>query len=142
MSIKLKYFTVEEAENLIPKVTSILNAALETKVAIEGKVDNWRKVHKKIGEADEAIIRGQVDFLASHLETQLGEITELGCIPKDLDLGLVDFPARVNNKEGFLCWKMGEAKIKYWHGLTDGFKGRKLLSKEKKEKDKEKDHGK
>lgn len=127
MSIKLKYFTVEEAESLIPKVTEILKAALDTKTLIEGKVDNWRKVHKKIDAAEEAIIRGQVDYLASNLETQLGQITEMGCIPKDLDLGLVDFPARLNNKEGFLCWKMGENKILYWHGLTDGYKGRKKL---------------
>lgn len=128
MSLRLKYFTVEEANQLVPKITEILVAARETKTMIERKVDDWRKVHKSIGPAEEAVLRGQVDFLASHLETQLGEITELGCIPKDLDVGLVDFPARVDAKEAYLCWKFGEARVEHWHGLTDGFKGRKLLS--------------
>lgn len=127
MSLKLKYFTVEEAQSLIPKITGVLTAALETKQQIERKVDNWRKVHKSIDDAHEAVLRGQVDFLASHLEKQLGEITDLGCIPKDLDLGLVDFPARVDSKEAFLCWRMGEKKINFWHGLTEGFQGRKPL---------------
>jgi hypothetical protein len=130
MSLKLKYFTVEEAESLIPKITEVLVAALETKAQIERKVDSWRKVHKSVGEAEEAVLRGQVDFLASHLETQLGQITELGCVPKDLDMGLVDFPARIDSKEAFLCWKMGETKIKYWHGLTEGFPGRRPLKRE------------
>lgn len=128
MSLRLKYFTVDEANALLPKITEILLASRETKTKIEKKVDDWRKVHKSIGPADEAVLRGQVDFLASHLEEQLGEITEMGCIPKDLDVGLVDFPARVDTKEGYLCWKFGEAKVSHWHGLTDGFKGRKLLN--------------
>ncbi len=123
----LKYFSAEEAEALIPKLIEIFDAALATKTLIEQKVDNWRRVHKKLAPADEAVIRGQVDFLASQLETQLSQVTDLGATPKDLDLGLVDFPARVGGHEGYLCWKLGERKIKYWHSLTDGFKGRKLL---------------
>ena len=126
--LKLKYFTVDEAHALLPRITEILRAAQNTKTLIEQKVDDWRKVHKTIGAADEAVLRGQVDFLATHLEEQLGEITNLGCIPKDLDYGLVDFPARVGTREGYLCWKLGEDKIEYWHGLTEGFKGRKKLS--------------
>jgi hypothetical protein len=132
MSIKLKYFTVSEAEMLIPTITEMIAAAQETKVRIENKVDDWRKVHKKITEAEEAVLRGQVDFLASHLETQLGKISELGAVPKDLDLGLVDFPARINHKEGYLCWKLGENKIEFWHNLTDGFAGRKPITKDTK----------
>lgn len=130
MSIKLKYFTVDEAQALIPKITDVLNAALETKLQIERKVDNWRKTHKSINEAEEAVLRGQVDFLASHLEEQLGGITEMGCIPKDLDLGLVDFPARIDSKEVYLCWRMGESKISFWHALTEGFQGRQPLKRE------------
>ena len=123
----MKYFSTTEAEALIPKLTKIFSLAYGTKSLIEEKVENWRRVHKKLTPAEEAVIRGQVDFLASQLETQLGQVTELGATPKDLDAGLVDFPARIEGQEGFLCWKLGEKKIKYWHGLTDGFKGRKPL---------------
>lgn len=127
MALKLKYFTVEEAEGLIPKVSEVMTSANETRHQIEEKVDHWRKVHKKMGEVDEVLLRGQIDFLAAHLDEQLGELTEMGCIPKNLDQGLVDFPARIGSKEGFLCWRFGEKKITHWHGLTEGFKGRKPL---------------
>jgi hypothetical protein len=129
MALKLKYFTVKEAEALIPTIQGVMDAALETKFQIEKKVDDWRKVHKSINEVEDAVFRGQVDFLAAHLEKQLEQITELGCLPKDLDQGLVDFPARIDSKEAYLCWRMGEKKITHWHGLTEGFGGRKPIRK-------------
>ena len=54
-------------------------------------------------------------------------IHALGAIVKDPDSGLVDFPARVEDEEAFLCWRMGEDEIAYWHGLEEGFAGRKPL---------------
>jgi len=73
-----------------------------------------------------------VDFLAASLEKQLAIVTELGAIPKDLESGLIDFPARVNDREGYLCWKLEEPSITHWHGLTEGFGGRKPLKDEEK----------
>ncbi len=131
MSLKLKYFTVKEAEKLIPTIQRVMDAALDTKVMIERKVEEWRKLHKSISEAEDAVFRGQVDFFATQLEKQLDQITQLGCVPKDLENGLVDFPARINSREAYLCWRLGEKKITYWHGLTEGFKGRKPIKKKK-----------
>ncbi len=54
-------------------------------------------------------------------------IHELGAIVKDPDTGLVDFPARVEGEEAFLCWRLGEDEIAYWHGLEEGLAGRKPL---------------
>jgi hypothetical protein len=127
MGLNLRYFMIAEAEALLPQIEADLRAALDTKSKIEEKVDGWRKIHKTISAADEAVVRGQVDFLAARLEEQLGKIAELGCVPKDLDKGLVDFPARIDGKEGYLCWQFGEDRIRFWHGLTDGFAGRKPL---------------
>jgi hypothetical protein len=62
--------------------------------------------------------------MASQLEKTLGKIADLGCVPKDLDAGLIDFPTRIDGKEGYLCWKLGEKRITHWHNLTDGFSGR------------------
>jgi hypothetical protein len=112
---------------LLPQVKQILAAAQEIKTSIEKKVNQWRDVQHNLGEVDEAVVRGQVDFMATQLEDKLGEITELGALPKDLDSGLVDFPARLDGKEIYLCWKFGEGKIEYWHSLTEGFGGRKKI---------------
>jgi hypothetical protein len=54
-------------------------------------------------------------------------IHALGAVVKDPDAGLVDFPARVQGEEAFLCWRLGEDEIAYWHGLEEGFAGRKPL---------------
>ena len=54
-------------------------------------------------------------------------IHALGAVVKDLDAGLVDFPARVEGEDAFLCWRLGEDEIAYWHGPDEGFAGRKPL---------------
>ena len=54
-------------------------------------------------------------------------IHELGAIVKDPDAGLVDFPARLDGQEVFLCWQLGEDDVAFWHGLDDGFAGRRPL---------------
>jgi len=54
-------------------------------------------------------------------------IHELGGVVKDVDEGLVDFPARVDGDEAFLCWRLGEDEIAHWHGIDEGFPGRKPL---------------
>lgn len=129
MTLKLKYFTLNEAEQLLPQIAEAMAIAFETRGQIELKVDHWRKVKDSINEVEEALLRGQIDYLAVQLEKQLGEITKFGAVPKDLNQGLVDFPARIGNKEGFFCWRMGEIKIEHWHGLTEGFQGRRLIKK-------------
>jgi hypothetical protein len=53
-----------------------------------------------------------------------------GAIVKDIDLGLVDFPARRGGEEILLCWHLGESEVAYWHGLDEGFAGRKPLDPE------------
>lgn len=55
-------------------------------------------------------------------------LQEMGCVLRDLDLGLVDFPALAGTTEVFLCWRLGEDAIRYWHGLTEGYAGRKPLA--------------
>lgn len=57
----------------------------------------------------------------------MDEIQALGVLVKDLDTGLVDFPALRGGEEVLLCWQLGEDEIRYWHGLEEGFAGRKEL---------------
>lgn len=64
------------------------------------------------------------------LKALIENIQQSGCLVKDLDMGLVDFPALLNNEEVYLCWKLGEPRIDFWHGVTEGFAGRKRISGE------------
>ena len=65
--------------------------------------------------------------LAEVMKTNLEKILSTGCVIKDLDVGLLDFPAIVNNEEVYLCWKLGEDRIRYYHRQDEGYAGRKPL---------------
>jgi len=54
-------------------------------------------------------------------------IESYGCVVKDIDLGLVDFPSMLADEPVYLCWKLGEAKVAYWHGIEEGFTSRRPL---------------
>ena len=59
------------------------------------------------------------------LKSSIETIHEVGCVVKDLDIGLVDFPTLFRGEEVYLCWKMGESSIQFWHGVDEGFAGQK-----------------
>ena len=61
---------------------------------------------------------------------RVNAVHERGAIVKDLDTGLIDFPARLHGEEVLLCWRLGEEQVQHWHGLEEGFAGRKLLDPE------------
>ena len=65
--------------------------------------------------------------LAEVDETNLEKILATGCVIKDLEIGLLDFPAIINNEEVYLCWKLGEDRIRYYHRQDEGYSGRKPL---------------
>jgi hypothetical protein len=60
----------------------------------------------------------------------MDQIEDSGCIVKDLDVGLVDFPALLGEEQVLLCWKLGEPRIEYWHRNEEGFGGRKPIDGE------------
>jgi len=65
--------------------------------------------------------------LAEMLKAALKRILQTGCLIKDLDIGLLDFPAVIDNEDVYLCWKLGEDRIRYYHRQDEGFAGRKPL---------------
>jgi hypothetical protein len=75
-----------------------------------------------IAELDERIAKELAGVAKS-----VNAIHELGAVVKDPDTGLVDFPAVVEGAEAFLCWQLGEDEVEFWHGLDEGFAGRKPL---------------
>jgi hypothetical protein len=66
--------------------------------------------------------------LAEVMKTNLEKILSTGCVIKDLDVGLLDFPAIINNEAVYLCWKLGEDRIRYYHRQDEGYSGRKPLN--------------
>jgi hypothetical protein len=99
-------------------------AALERQEELEGHI---RGNGGGIPPAELADTAAEVERLARELARLVDEITAAGAEVKDLDEGLIDFPAHRRGETVLLCWKLGENEIAYWHPVEDGFSGRRPL---------------
>jgi hypothetical protein len=127
----VKLFTREEAEALIPELERVFAAILEIAARAEMKAAELRR-RVESGRDDEAlsaIERSQLQFMASQINERLQEIVALGALPKGVEPALVDFPAVIDGREAYLCWRLGEKTLTHWHGRDEGFSSRKPLPK-------------
>lgn len=133
-----KYFNREEAEAMLPLIEHCLKEARESKEKVEdldrelsrakteimvlgGSFPPYRRLATNRSEREEKM---------TQLQEAIERVQETGCVVKDLDEGLVDFPAIRGGEEIYLCWKLGEERIEYWHGVEEGFASRKPLEPE------------
>jgi len=121
MTTETKYFTPEEARKTLPLVNKIVNDIL-------GTTREMRLIAEEIGPHAEE--NEKLKKMASDVEGFMAELEEIGCFFKDWNftIGLVDFPAMIDGQEVFLCWKSDEEYIEYYHGMEEGFTGRKPIS--------------
>jgi len=127
------YFTREEAEALLPQITVVLLKIQETRKAVQQSEEELgmlrAQAHSDGHFLHERMMHVQ-KVLATHLQTLQGLINELsdfGCELKDPDSGLIDFLSLRNGREIYLCWRLGEERINFWHHLNAGFVGRQPL---------------
>jgi len=128
-------FSLDEAQMLLPILESLLKQAINGKKLIED-VDNELQE-----TAHRVFLNGGTNLNVVHLARRkaerekairrikdaLAEIDSTGVQVKDLDIGLLDFPCKVEGEILLLCWRLGEATITHWHNTTEGFSGRKPI---------------
>lgn len=130
-----KYFERREAEELLPTLVPWLEEARDEKQKIEAYKNEMAQVASRIMVlggyspplGDLLRKKSEHDETAEHLVEIVNRIQETGVLVKDLDIGLVDFPSLVDGEEIYLCWKLGEDHITFWHGTDEGFSGRKPI---------------
>ena len=128
-----RYFTIEEAASLLPRLTEIL-------VNMQARKRDLDRLRREFTEAaaraagnghlleqELAEKRSAVEQTRSALTDLAHQISELGCELKGLDEGLIDFRALREDREVYLCWRLGEERIAFWHDLESGFAGRRPL---------------
>ena len=127
----MKYFTAEEADALIPELEKIFESIAELTAQAELKAAGLRRRQEKGTDdpAATAIERSQLQFLAQNINRQMQVIVELGALPKGVSPALVDFPSRIEGHEAYLCWKLGEKHVSFYHSVDEGFSTRKPLPK-------------
>ena len=133
-----RLFRIEEAERLLPDVRTAIEAAIRLKTEFDSARLDLAREMNRIGMLGGAMVdRGAIQGLRTGAEAKAAEVNsaieaiqEFGCLVKDLDIGLIDFPTRFRGREVYLCWKLGEEGIAWWHGTDEGFAGRKVIDED------------
>jgi len=133
-----RYFTLREARAALPAVSRDVREAVQAKGRYQEADTALQALGQRIlmrgGVAVDTVAaeawKTQRDSGAQTLKNTLGRIEDLGIVVKDLDVGLIDFPTLYRGREVYLCWRMDEADIDFWHGTQEGFAGRKLIDGE------------
>ena len=129
-----RYFTAEEANEALLEVRPLTEELVGHRRALVELQERQSAVTARIAgnggnvephELEE--VQAQLDEEVAGIARCVARIHEVGALVKDLDDGLVDFPATRDGRDVLLCWRLGEDEIGFWHGLDEGFSGRKPL---------------
>jgi len=131
-------FTLQQAEELLPQIETGMREAISCKAEYEAAESALQATTQRVIMLGGVLVDRQSvyenktrrDRSAERLKAAIEQIQEYGCLIKDLDIGLVDFPTLFRGEEVYLCWKLGEDGIRFWHGTREGFAGRKPIDQE------------
>ena len=130
----VRYYTVEEAEAALPWARNAIDSMreatadlLDARTKLSALLETIRSNGGSTHEEEVHDLRSRVEKSTDALRLPLEEFESRGIIIRDLQRGLIDFPALRENREVYLCWLYGEERIDYWHELDTGFAGRQPL---------------
>jgi hypothetical protein len=130
-----RFFTLPEAESARREIEPFLLEAMDCRKKLANLETDLSAVSARIMMMGGVVVpyeklaklRLEHQHLAETMKSALNRILETGCLIKDLDVGLLDFPSRINNEDVYLCWRLGEDRIRFYHRQDEGFAGRKPL---------------
>jgi hypothetical protein len=128
-------FTLAEAQSLLPVLESLIRTAIEGKNLIESVDTEFQAIAHRVflnGGTFLNIVhlarrKAEREKTIQRVKDAIAEIDSIGVQVKDLDIGLLDFPCEVEGRTVLLCWKLGEKTITHWHGVSEGYAGRKPI---------------
>jgi len=126
-------FTLDEAQDLLPILESLLRTSIDGKKLIESVDAELQATAQRVflnGGMSLNVVhfarrKAEREKAIQRVKDAMDEIDAMGVQVKDLDIGLLDFPCEVDGQIVLLCWKLGEKAITHWHGVSEGFAGRK-----------------
>ncbi len=122
-----RYFTVEEANRLIPMLEQKLSELREFREELEELGAELTPLFEVIRHNGGHRKTPQFLELTGKFRDAIEEIQSYGCTIKDINPGLIDFPHLREGREVYLCWRSGEEAVLYWHEVDAGFAGRQLV---------------
>jgi hypothetical protein len=130
-----RLFTLTEAERTRKELEPFLLEAMDCRKKLSGLEESLGAIASRIMLLGGIVVpyeklavqRLEHQQLAQTMKSAVNRILETGCVIKDLEVGLLDFPAIIDNQDVYLCWKLGEDRIRFYHRQDEGFAGRKPL---------------
>ena len=119
-----RVFSLFEANQLIPQLQSHLSTVQQRKATLLRTREEVRKASANASLGGGTSVGIQYVKSLQNINTSIHAILELGVVVKDIDLGLCDFPHVRDGRVVYLCWKLGEKEIRWWHEVTTGYKDR------------------
>jgi hypothetical protein len=127
----MKVFRLEEAAALLPTIRPLVAGMLEARQELAIGLLEIEAARRMQTERQDGTRAATLVEHARAVQLRIVELVEkihgYGCIVKDVDLGLIDFPSLRGDQLVNLCWKMDEPNVSFWHGIDEGFAGRKPL---------------
>ncbi len=119
-----RYFTLSEANETLNTIRPLVDEiqAIRQKV-LSSQPDIWSALEKSVGNGGNRSLSLLIEDF-EQLDALVHSILELGVLIKDINTGLLDFPALREGREVYLCWQLGEGEIAFWHEVDSGFAGR------------------
>jgi hypothetical protein len=130
-----RYFTVRAVEALIPRLESLMGRVMDAHTQASRLRSALEAAQREVVLAGGMRLQAEwwrsrragIEKANRELRTGLAELLATGGVPKDLEIGLVDFLGLVSGREVNLCWRYGEKQVRFWHGLDEGFGSRKAI---------------
>ena len=122
-----KFFTLNEANDALEIIRPLMDEiqSIRRKI-LEKQPEAWTAIEKSVGNGGNRTLSLMVqDF--ERLDALVHRILETGVQIKDINTGLLDFSARKDGREVYLCWQYGEGEIAYWHEVDAGYAGRQSI---------------
>src|SRR5262245_19523536 len=130
-----KYFTVAEANAALPLARAIVQDITTLARDLRERHERLSRLkpdgRKRLGEAYEEELQqvtAEFERDQDRMREYLKELSDLGIELKDFDTGLIDFPCWVDDREVYLCWRLGEQEVAHWHEIDAGFAGRRRIT--------------
>ena len=119
-----RYFTLEQANDALDLIRPWMDEvqAIRRKI-MSSQPEAWTAIEKSVGNGGNRALSDMIqDF--EKLDALVHRILETDVLIKDINIGLLDFPALRNGQEVYLCWQYGEDEIAFWHEVDAGYAGR------------------
>lgn len=126
-----RFYSIDQADARLPDLTALLDKLRADRGEVataRDELERFRTTNGNADHADELKAREErIRALVYRMERYVSQLVAWDITLRDIETGLVDFPALVNGRQVCLCWRLGEAKVGFWHELDAGFAGRRPL---------------